>query len=417
MAWMDTFLGLHIWKIVGLVVSTIFIIISYVYTTFQKDKMGVTTEYSALLTYAIGVIVMQGQYAIAVILSIFILVILSSKEYLQQWKEKISRDELGNSLKFAVIALVILPLLPDMKFSFSDVALWFGMGKEASIARAVCQDSFMHFLDCFWHMKFFNPYSIWKFVVLMTAVEYAGYIFSKTMGPGAGIVASGAIGGLVSSTATTAAMSKKSQEDVGNIDAYVLGTLTANSIMFLRVMIITLVIAPQILATVFVPAMAMFVVFFVSIAYFWYQGKKKKEQKNLEVEKNLESPFQILPAIKFAIFILFIKFISALIQLFQIKTLYVPFAIVSGLADVDAPTLEFASLGRDGQVSLFFAGMLILIAVMSNNAVKGSLAWRFGAPQFGKSVVGVFLASALVGFLSIGITWLIDPTIVHAIGF
>ncbi len=194
-------------------------------------------------------------------LSIFILIILSSKEYLTKWREKISREELGNSLKFAVIAVVILPLLPDTKFAFVDV-MGFFEGKESSIfVVQACQDSIMQFLNCFWHMKFFNPYSIWKFVVLMTAVEYAGYVLSKVMGAGAGIVASGAIGGLVSSTATTAAMSKKSLEDIRNIDAYILGTLTANAIMFVRVMVITLVIAPKILATVFLPATAMFVVF------------------------------------------------------------------------------------------------------------------------------------------------------------
>lgn len=105
----------------------------------------------------------------------------------------------------------------------------------------------------------------------MTAVEYAGYLLSKMVGSSAGIIASGAIGGLVSSTATTAAMSKKSIEDVRNMDSYILGTLVANSIMFIRVLVITALIAPGILATILFPALMMLLVFLGGILYFGYK--------------------------------------------------------------------------------------------------------------------------------------------------
>lgn len=123
-AWMDITLNTNIWKISGLVISGLFVAIAYTYSSFSKDRMGVTSEYSALLTYFIGVISMSGQATIAVILAILILIILSSKDYLSKLKERFSREELGDSLKFAVIALVILPLLPDAKFSLLDMAHW-----------------------------------------------------------------------------------------------------------------------------------------------------------------------------------------------------------------------------------------------------------------------------------------------------
>jgi uncharacterized membrane protein (DUF4010 family) len=43
------------------------------------------------------------------------------KEFLNKVKEKISREELSNTLKFAVISVVILPLLPDIKFSIFQI--------------------------------------------------------------------------------------------------------------------------------------------------------------------------------------------------------------------------------------------------------------------------------------------------------
>lgn len=143
--------------------------IAYTYSSFSKDRMGVTSEYSALLTYFIGVIAMSGQATIAVMLAILILIILSSKDYLSKLKERFSREELGDSLKFAVIALVILPLLPDAKFSIMDMAHWFyhqPLGWTNTIVTA----------------PFFNPYGIWFFVVIMAGVEYAGFILSRVIG-------------------------------------------------------------------------------------------------------------------------------------------------------------------------------------------------------------------------------------------
>lgn len=90
--------------------------------------MGTTSEYATLITYFIGVVSMYGNYSSAVILAIFLLLLLSAKEYFAKLKARFSREELGDTLKFAVIALVILPLLPDTKYSLLDIVNWFHQG-------------------------------------------------------------------------------------------------------------------------------------------------------------------------------------------------------------------------------------------------------------------------------------------------
>jgi uncharacterized membrane protein (DUF4010 family) len=216
-------------------------------------------------------------------------------------------------------------------------------------------------------MKFVNPYSIWKFVVLMTAVEYIGYVLSQIYGAKSGIILSGAIGGLVSSTAVTAAMAKKSLQSPQDIPAMVVATLLANSIMFVRVLIIVAFIYPQILSQIYIPALGMFGVFAVSIGLCISRIHTAATPSDIAPS---ESPFQILPAIKFALFIVFIKFLSGFLQLWGIQELYYILAVVSGLADVDVPTLEFATRALDGIFLPAFAGGLILVSVMSNNMMK-----------------------------------------------
>ncbi len=208
--------------------------------------MGVTSEFAAILTYFIGVIVMGGYHSIGVILAILLLILLSAKEYLAKLRQRFSREELGDTLKFAVIALVILPLLPKVDFSIVEIIQWFYSGT-------------LNWTHPILIANFFNPYKIWFFVVLMAGIEYTGFILSRMIGSRGGIVASGAVGGLISSTATTVAMTKKSTEHPENRNSYVVGTLVASCIMFLRVIIVAWGIYPEILTTIWIPATVMFV--------------------------------------------------------------------------------------------------------------------------------------------------------------
>jgi uncharacterized membrane protein (DUF4010 family) len=80
--------------ILGGVLSGIFVAISYVYASFRKDYIGITSEYAALLVYLVGVIVMLGHWKVAIVFTVFLMMILALKEHLQRWREKISRAEL-----------------------------------------------------------------------------------------------------------------------------------------------------------------------------------------------------------------------------------------------------------------------------------------------------------------------------------
>lgn len=112
--------------------------------------------------------VMAGETQIAVILGILLTIALSSREHMKKLFTTINRDELTTTLKFAVIAFIILPLLPDTSFSLSEI---FRIDVDNKLLT----------------MKFFNPYSIWFFVVLMSGISYIGYILSRFIGAGKGI--------------------------------------------------------------------------------------------------------------------------------------------------------------------------------------------------------------------------------------
>lgn len=391
--WVDMNMGTEIWKISWFFLTGLFIVISYTYASFGKNLMGVTSEYAAILAYLIGVITMSGYHVISVIIAILLLLILSSKDYLSTLKEKFSREELGDSLKFAVIALVILPLLPDAKFSIVEITQWF-YGSALNWTHPIVT------------AQFFNPWGIWFFVVIMAGVEYIWYILSRMMGAKWGILASGAIGGLISSTATTVAMTKKSTEHPENRNSYVVGTLVASCIMFLRVLIVAGIIYPNILTTIWIPATVMFIGL-SGMAIYYYRESLKETPAPIdeEKEKEYESPFQLIPAMQFAWLIVVIKFFSILGKVYE--NIIPPevsnygIAIISGLADVDAINLTYSSNAKAGIISAIIASTTILIAVMSNNIVKASIAYRFGEKKFWKKVFIGFWVSILSGIIAI----------------
>lgn len=394
MTWLDIAFGeAHIWKLTGFIALTLFVLIEYSYDSFQKWRVGITSEYSAIITYFLGMLIMSGYTVFWVILAIIMLIILSAKDKLQQWLVKFSRRELGDTLKFAIIALVVLPLLPDAKFSILE------------IINAITPE------DLAWThpiltMKFFNPYSVWFFVVIMTGVQYTGYILSRVIGDRGGIVASGAVGGMISSTATTAAMTSKSVEHPNNRHAYAAATLISSCIMFIRVVLISAVVNPALVPTIIIPAFAMFLTLSGS-AYYYYILSKKDRIIKTDGTEEYESPFQILPALQFAGIVVTIKFLSGIGVIYQ---QFIPqeaynyiLGAISGLADVDAITQTMASESATGNLPLIIASSTILIAVISNNIVKGFLiAGTKGEKIFSRAVMTGFGISIFTGGVIIG---------------
>ncbi|MDD3646493.1 MAG: MgtC/SapB family protein [Candidatus Gracilibacteria bacterium] len=393
-AWLSIVFGSSTILVISMILIGVFIAIYYFYSVFKESQLGLTTELSVFITYFLGVFVMLGYGKMAVILAILLTFILSLKGFLDNLTKKISIDELNNTLKFAVISIVVLPLLPDQKYSIADMLGFFGYENELT-NRILTLD-------------FFNPYGIWFFVVLMAGISYVGYIMTKIIGEKGSIVLSGAIGGLVSSTAVTASMTEASKKDVKNTDLYVVSTLTASTIMFVRVILIVLFFNINMLNSIIYPSVFMLVGMVLYMWYFYYKSKKKDihmDDIGLE-KKKYKSPFSVGPALKFAAFVLFIKFVAGVGGLYQDiwgDYFFYALGIISGLADVDAISQTMAVDALDEKVGLSLAAMTIIIAVISNNFVKGGIAWKFGEKRFGRSVMLGFVISMIMGIIGIGV--------------
>jgi len=343
----------------------ILILASYIVTTWDEGDVGLTGEVAAIIAFLLGALCFSYDYRLAVILAIIVTAILALKRYIHVFVRKISEREMIDTLKFLMIAFVVLPLLPD-----APMGPW----------------------------GVFNPNRIWLMVVFISGISYAGYIAMKVIGPGRGLGATGVIGGLVSSTAVVTAMAGRVRESEFLMGPAVFAAVVASSMMFLRMLFEVAVINPSLLGFIAPPMIVMGGLGFLLGFLF------TRTPSDMESDIKIENPFSIKPALIFGALFMGILFISKSASIYLGRSGLLIAAMVSGVADVDAITVSLSVLAGAGSISSGTAAAAITIAGISNTLVKTGIAFLLGTKKFGKRVGMVFLAVIAAGVLTVFLT-------------
>jgi len=334
--------------------------LSYMVSTRRDGDIGITTEVAALLTFVLGALCYTDEgIKIAPIFAIIITTLLAIKTYLHRFARRISEKEMIDTLKFLIIAFVILPLLPDKTMGPLEV---------------------------------FNPYQIWLMVVFISGISYAGYILMKFLGAERGLGITGVIGGLVSSTAVTTAMASKVKESNFLIKAAVFATVIASSMMFFRVLFVVSIINPDLIFLLVVPMLSMGVVGIILGILAW----KRTEVREVDAKVGFENPFTLKPALIFGALFCAILFISRIADIYFGRSGVYAASIISGVADVDAITITMALMAKT-TISASTAVTAITLAAISNTIVKFSIALFIGTRKFGQMIGIIFTAIILSG--------------------
>ena len=84
-----------------------------------------------------------------------------------------------------------------------------------------------------------SPYKFWLAIVVVSSISYFSYLLRKFVFPDTGILLTGVLGGLYSSTATTVILARKSKENIAS--NRVLGAMfLAMTMMYLRIFLLAL---------------------------------------------------------------------------------------------------------------------------------------------------------------------------------
>jgi uncharacterized membrane protein (DUF4010 family) len=329
----------------------------------KRGETGTTTEAASFVAFLVGVIVWAGFQVAALAVSVGVAFLLQSKVWVHGTVSKFSDEDLRALLRFGVLTAVILPLVPN-RF----------MGPFEAL----------------------NPFQVWLMVVFVAGVGLVGYVAIRLIGP-QGLAPTGLIGGLVSSTAVTlgfSRMARRSPELSGALSA---GILAASGLMYARVSLWTLALAPALAQRVVVPLVALFVLVEGAAAVSWWRSTRKYK---VDPDLDLRNPVTVTSALQFgALYAVVIVAAKGLVDKVSDASLSVVGA-ASGINDVDAITLATANLVRDGGVGAPAAAKAVIAAVTVNTIVKGTMAMTIGGRRLGVAVASVLGLAAAGGVVA-----------------
>lgn len=322
-----------------------------------------TTLIAALVAALLGTLATSGMPQLAAASAVVVVVLLNLKPALHRWVAALSETELRAVLRLLVISLVILPVLPNQ-----------GYGPYAAL----------------------NPRSIWWFVVLISTLSFVGYLAIRVLGPRRGYLATGLFGGLVSSTATTAALARLGRRNAQAALPLAAGVALANGVMAIRMVVIIAAIDPKLAEAAAWPlGWAALAALLFALA-LWRSDGKRAQGESI----NIQNPFDLGPALRLAALLAVVLVLAKFLEDRYGQSGLQVLAAIAGLVDVDAITLTVAHGTAQGG-ALFPAVTALLIAAFANSVFKAALlVWSGGRlAVWGVAVLVLMSAAAAVAWL------------------
>ncbi len=338
----------------------------YVVTALRGDT-GITTEVSALLAFMLGLLCAYGQLQLAGWLAVAMALLLALKDWLHRLAGRIDSADVEATLKFSIVTLIILPLLPDVNYGPPPLDV-------------------------------VNPYQIWLMVVLISALNFISYLLIKIFGAEHGLGIAGLLGGMASSTAVTLAFSQRSRQPAQDASALALGIVLAWTVMFFRVLIMTSLINRELGARL---ALTVGLLCLAGLAASYWLWRRHRPRERGEVEAG-SNPFELDQAIKFGLLFGVVVLIAKAAQVYLGDAGLYLAAGVTGLTDVDAITLAMANQALNDPASLQLAARATVIAVMANTVTKSAMAIGFGSAELRRLTLPItvlLIVTGLVGAL------------------
>lgn len=302
---------------------------------------GQTTEFTAAVMYCVGALVVLAPLAVSVVLAGAVAVLLHLKEPLHRFVGRMGERDVRAIMQFVLIALVILPVLPDRPFGPYQVL---------------------------------NPYQAWWMVVLIVGLSLGGYVAYKLFGAHAGTALSGVLGGLISSTATTVSYARRTRDTPEAARLAALVIMIASTVVFGRVLVEMAAVAPGRMLQMGPPIGAMLGVAVTVSLVAWFFGRDHDAEP-----PEPENPAELKSALVFgALYAVVVLAVAFARDRFGTAGLYTV-AVISGLTDVDAITLSTARLAAGGGLDPDTGWRAILLASLSNMIFKAGIVATLGS--------------------------------------
>ncbi len=318
----------------GGLVLAIFLAINYYFKVSLHKDLGLTTVVIALITYCMAPLVITQPSWLTILVVVTVLIFTELKETFTSFSQKIAKEEFITLAKFLIIAGIILPIVPNEPF-VSFVTL--------------------------------TPYKVWLAVVVISSISYLSYLIKNYIFPKSGIIISGILGGMYSSTATTVILAKKSKENTLQKNNYGSAIILATAMMYLRIAILMMLFNITLFRHNFIIFLIMFLLSLaIGIVVFFYQHKQDEVAEiSLLRDRN---PLEFKVAMLFMVLFVSFSFITYFaLQYFGNNGLNA-LSVIVGVTDIDPFLITL--FGGKYNVSIELLSRATFQAIISNNVLK-----------------------------------------------
>ena len=334
------------------------------YSRSVMKQRDATSAVAALATLAVGFLAGSGSAGLAVAAGAVTVSLLALREEIHGLLGKLAEDDVKALARYSVIALAVLPFLPDHNFGPYDA--W-------------------------------NAAKLWWIVILVTGFSFAGYVANRIFGERNGTIATALIGGAYSSTAVTQSLAQRLGSDrTGGAEAA--GIALATAVMYLRVILLVAVLATRLtipFAIIVAPALI------VAWAAGWwlYRGAP-----SCDAPAPPGNPIAMLPALAFVVFLAIAAVAARWAQARFGEQGIALLLLFMGSLDVDTAIVTAGNLPPDAiatQLAALALGGTILVNMMVKLGI--TLAYARGR---GKPAALALLASMAALAVSLAVGWL-----------
>jgi uncharacterized membrane protein (DUF4010 family) len=329
---------------------------------------GLTTELALFVTYLVGVLAVQ-QPALGAGAAVVVAALLAAREKLHRFATRALSDaELHDALLLAALALVLLPLAPAAPLPW---------------------------------LAGLSPRTLLLMVVLILALQAAGHVALRLLGPHTGLALSGLVSGFVSSTATIASLGARQKAEPALAAPCAAGAVWSTAATWMQALLMLGALAPT-AALALLPVAASGAAAAGLLGWLRLAGGARPDPGTAASGAARESTPRSAPSsgplrLREALLVVsLLGAVSVLVgwaqQRFGDAGLLAGTALAA-LADAHAPVVALGGLSAAGQLSSAEVPTGVLVAVAANAVTRGATAFVAGGRRYGSVVAGALLLS------------------------
>jgi uncharacterized membrane protein (DUF4010 family) len=317
---------------------------------------GMTTYFAAVLALGAGTLAGLDHLSLAAAIVAFTSLILFEKTWIHAFAKKIDDAEMRAGIRFAVMAVVILPLLPKGPF-----------GPLGGV----------------------RPRELWALTLAFSGISFAGYVLRRVLGERFGYPVVGAVGGLFSSTGVTLVFARESQKDRYSARTLAAGAIAASTVLLARSLVVVTLLSPPVGLALTPLVAGPFVIGVLFVAVLSRRGGEKPHPP-----PETKNPLKVLQALELATVFQLVLFATHFVmQRWGAYGLEWAGAIL-GFADMDALLLSMSKAASSGGAPAQTAARAIALGIMSNAVLKLVIALALGRADYRKlAPIGLLVLS------------------------